>query len=95
MPSKEVYREIAQQFKTTAEFRKQNNKALEYIIRHGWYDEMCSHLVSIHFWKEEEVIAEARKYDNNHEFRMNSHKAYDYARKHGIMEKCREHMNKK
>lgn len=95
MPSKEVYREIAQQFKTTAEFRKQNNKALEYIIRHGWYDEMCSHLVSIHFWKEEEVIAEARKYDNNHEFRMNSPKAYDYARKHGIMEKCREHMNKK
>ena len=56
---------------------------------------MCSHLVSIHFWKEEEVIAEARKYDNNHEFRMNSPKAYDYARKHGIMEKCREHMNKK
>ena len=44
---------------------------------------------------EEEVIAEARKYDNNHEFRMNSPKAYDYARKHGIMEKCREHMNKK
>ena len=53
---------------------------------------MCSHLATLHFWTDDEVIAVARKYDNNHDFRKNNPKAYDYARKHSIMEQCRAHM---
>ena len=95
MPTKEEYRVIALKYKTTAEFSKNNLNAYRYIIRHGWFEELCSHLATRHYWTNEEVIAKSAKYNSLHEFRKGSPKAYEYAIRHGIMVKCHEHINKK
>ena len=74
-----------QKYKTRAEFSKNDLNALRYIIKHGWYDEFCSHFVTRTYWTDDMAIEEARKYNSAHDFKSNCPKAYDYARKHGIL----------
>lgn len=92
---KEVCHKEALKYKTRTEFQDNSNGAYTYAMRHGFLDEICSHMDTIYEvkWNSKDACAkEALKYQRRVDFQRGSNSAYTYAMKHGFLDDICGHM---
>lgn len=92
---KEVCRKVALKYKTRTEFQRCNDGAYTYALKHGFLDEICSHMELVHVvkWNSKEAChKEALKYNTRSEFKKACCGAYDYASRHGFLDEICNHM---
>lgn len=78
----------AKKYDNRTKFHKGSVGAYESALRNGWINEVCEHMNQTmkvrFFWhNKENVIAEARKYNNRSDFIQKSNGAYEAAIRHG------------
>ncbi len=94
--SKDVVAAIAKKCKTKNEFRKEHGSAVNWAVRNGVYDEICSHMSHRETkWTEDKLHKEALKYEYRREFQDGSKGAYLKARSIGLLDKICAHMKTK
>jgi len=92
---KEVCRKEALKYRTRSEFQNGNDGAYTYALRHGFLDEICTHMELVHVvkWNSKEACHnEALKYSTRSEFQNGCASAYTYALKHGFLDEICKHM---
>lgn len=92
---KEVCHKEALKYKTRTEFQDNSNGAYTYAMRHGFLDEICSHMDTIYEvkWNSKDACAkEALKYQRRVDFQRGSNSAYTYAMRHGYLDDICKHM---
>ena len=80
------------------EFKKCNGGAYAAARKHGWLDEVCSHMKLLcrrNYWTKERVRKEALKYEAKGRFIRASPGAYNAAKKHGWLDEVCSHMKPK
>lgn len=108
MWTKEECQAIALKYSHRSEFRTSDSRAYDISRKHGWLDEICSHMPlpdpakvqtkisseSDHqkTWTKEECLAIALKYDHRSEFRKSDSRAYEISRRHGWLDEICSHM---
>lgn len=90
-------RETAQiealKYNTRGKFYSGNLSAYRFANRHGFLDDMCSHMEAVFtYWTEESILVESLKYQTRVDFQKKSSKAYNAALRQGLMEKVCSHM---
>jgi len=89
-------REIASKYKSRFELQKNDNGCYRALIRNGWLDKICSHMISpikpMGYWTKEKCQKEALKYKYRSEFQKNSSSAYIISRKNGWIDDICSHM---
>lgn len=89
--------EEAMKFKYRVDFKKGNSVIYNYASRHGWLDEICSHMrrpvPSNYYWTKERCKEEAAKYKTLKDFRKNSY-AYNAALKNGWIAEICSHLER-
>lgn len=93
--SKEACRKEALKYKTRSEFALGCDGAYTYAMRHGFLQEICSHMP--HIWKKryaskEACHKEALKYKRRIDFANGCDGAYTYALRHGFLDEICGHM---
>lgn len=92
---KEVCKREALKYKTRTEFQRCNDGAYTYALRHGFLDEICTHMELAHVvkWNSKEAChKEALKYNTRTEFENACCGAYTYALRHGFLDEICSHM---
>lgn len=93
--TKEFAQSIANKYSKKIDFHDNDNYLYRTAYRHGWLDDICSHLdvlkTTIAYTKEEcqEV---ASKYDAVLDFKLNDRYVYNYSRKNGFYTDITTHM---
>lgn len=93
--SKEACRKEALKFKTRSDFAHGCDGAYTYAMRHGFLQEICSHMP--HLWEEkyaskQKCLKEALKYKRRIDFANGCEGAYTYALRHGFLDEICGHM---
>jgi predicted GIY-YIG superfamily endonuclease len=88
----------ALKYQTLSEFETMSGTALKSARRHGWLDEVCSHIEAKQkpkgYWTKEKCVEEALKYQTRSEFNKGCDSAYSKARKNGWLDEVCGHMVK-
>lgn len=87
--------EEAKKYKTRTAFQRECNGAYTYALRHGFLNEICSHMKLI--WKRkwdsyEACQKESLKYKTRQAFQKGCDGAYTYALRHGFLDEICTHM---
>lgn len=83
--TKEKCAEIALKYNDRSEFYKNEFNVYDRIYRHGWYDELCSHMLieHAHIWTKEKCLEVSSKYKSKKDLRLNNETVYNKMRKNG------------
>lgn len=97
--SKDVCTKEALKYTTIGEFIRNNKKIYRFAYKHGWRDEICSHMIinkwnKKHKWNKEKCAQIALKYDDRSDFRKYSFDAYGKSSKYGWFDEICLHMTK-
>lgn len=95
--SLESCREVAKKCKSRKEFMDNFSSGYQMSLKHGWLDEICSHMKTTrkrdgHWNIKENCITEAKKFKLRIDFLKGSPSAYNSCRKHGWLKEAYEHM---
>jgi len=94
--TKEKCQELALLYKTRNEFKKSSTRAYSAVIRNGWLEDVCSHMISpikpTSYWSKERCAEEALKYKTKTEFEHNSQYAYSKSNKYKWLDEICSHM---
>lgn len=88
-------RDEALKYTSISDFIKYANGAYASVLKHGWKDELCSHMTRKweKKWADKETCRkEALKYKTRTEFQRCNDGAYTYALRHGILDEICTHM---
>lgn len=77
-------REIASKYTSRKEFNKNDVNIYNICVKHGWLDEICSHMTYKKYrpkgyWDKERCRAESLKYKTRMDFKRGSGSAYSYS----------------
>jgi hypothetical protein len=89
----ENIRQIASQYQTPNDFKKNNYAAYQAAHKYGFWSEISKNFVpksKSPTWTKEIVTKEAKKYETNRDFNKNSPRAYAAAVKYGWIEEIRK-----
>jgi predicted GIY-YIG superfamily endonuclease len=89
--TKERCHSTALKYKTKNELHQNEKSAYWSAKQNGWYEEICSHMVSRN-WTIEKCQEEALKYNTRVDFVKGCHRAYDYAQKNNLLDVVCSHM---
>ena len=92
--SKEKCHAEALKYESRGEFQEKCDGAYTYALRHGFLDEICTHMTAkwVHVWNKETCKAEALKYNRRIDFQRGNDSAYTYAMRHGFLDEICTHM---
>ena len=94
--SKDRCHEEALKYSHRRDFQRGCGSAYTAATRHGWLDEICSHMIATAkpsgYWSRERCFEEAKKYTSQIEFRTNSPGAYNALKKKGWLKDACAHM---
>ena len=85
----------ALKYTSFSDFIKYANGAYASVLKHGWKDEVCSHMTKKweKKWADKETCRrEALKYKTRSEFQKGNDGAYTYALRHGLLDEICSHM---
>ena len=87
----------ALKFSTRQSFSRQSNSSYKIASRHGWLDEICSHMEEIikpkGYWTFEKCKQEAIKFNSRMEFKDNNSSAYSIAVNNKWIDRICSHMS--
>lgn len=94
--TKDRCHEEALKYRYKRDFHRGCGSAYTAATRHGWLDEICSHMIATAkpsgYWSRERCFEEAKKYTSQIEFRTNSPGAYNALKKKGWLKDACAHM---
>jgi predicted GIY-YIG superfamily endonuclease len=94
--TKEICQEEALKYKYKKDFLLYSSKAYSYAKKHGWFNDICKHMVRPPSkklkWTKEKCIEGAKLYNTKIDFQKNSKGAYLSAFRNGWISECYEHM---
>ena len=92
--SKEKCHAEALKYESRGEFQEKCDGAYTYALRHGFLDEICTHMTAkwVHVWNKETCKVEALKYNRRIDFQRGNDSAYTYAMRHGFLDEICTHM---
>ncbi len=97
--TKERCAEEAKKYETRTDFQNNSGSAVHAARRHGWMDEICSHMtqtsIPSSYWTKELCAKEAKKYISRTDFMNGSSGAYSKAKKMGWGDEICSHMDVK
>jgi isopentenyldiphosphate isomerase len=89
-------RRSAINYSTRSEFAAKGKKYYEYATKHGWLNEICSHMVESehdkNYWTKENCNSEALKYKSRKDFELGSPSAYNQSKLKGWLDEICSHM---
>jgi hypothetical protein len=92
---KERCAEEAKKYQSRAEFDRGSPSAYAACLRHGWMDEVCSHMKPLRTsWTKEMCAEVARKYGSRSTFATQDGAAYQAAAKRGWLDEICSHMKR-
>ncbi|WP_198781038.1 GIY-YIG nuclease family protein [Shewanella putrefaciens] len=94
--TKERSSDEALKYQSRSEFKKMSRSAFASAQKHGWLDEICSHMQlkkrSNGYWTKELCAHEALRYTSRTNFQVGSNSAYSRSHKEGWLDEICHHM---
>jgi predicted GIY-YIG superfamily endonuclease len=86
----------ALKYNNKTDFKTKSPAAYGYSYRHGWLDEVCSHIVSPHkpkgYWTKEQCLNIAKNYQDRRLFKINDKRAYEVSAANNWLDNICAHM---
>ena len=95
--TKQYCKEITSQYDDKKIFQNSNPTFYRYLIKRGWLDELCSHMINQKkkngYWTKERCKEAAEKYKKRIDFQKGNRAAYSAAFKNGWLDEICTHMS--